>query len=155
MREENIGGLWNGAGRDIYENEKLPVAPGEVDYLLLTHAHIDHTGMVPKLVAGGFLGEIHATEATCRLSNIMLRDSAHIQEFEAEWRNRKGRRKGEKQFIPEYTMKDAEAAIALMVPHEYERGRKSCARVSDSCLRMRGIHFRFLEYFACDQRGRH
>lgn len=113
-------------GRDIYENEKLPVAPGEVDYLLLTHAHIDHTGMVPKLVAGGFSGAIHATEATCRLSNIMLRDSAHIQEFEAEWRNRKGRRKGEKQFIPEYTMKDAEAAIALMVPHEYEREEKLC-----------------------------
>ena len=117
-------------GRDIYENEKLPVAPGEVDYLLLTHAHIDHTGMVPKLVAGGFSGEIHATEATCRLSNIMLRDSAHIQEFEAEWRNRKGRRKGEKQFIPEYTMKDAEAAIALMVPHEYEREEKLCEGVS-------------------------
>ena len=75
-------------GRDTYENVKIPCAPGEIDYVLLTHAHIDHSGLLPLLYAGGFSGEIHATAATTSLCEIMLRDSAHIQEFEAEWRIR-------------------------------------------------------------------
>ena len=76
-------------GRDVYENARIPVAPGQIDYVLLTHAHIDHSGLLPLLYAGGFSGEIHTTEGTASLCNIMLRDSAHIQEFEAEWRSRK------------------------------------------------------------------
>ncbi len=107
-------------GEDIFENVQIPVAPSEIDFVLLTHAHIDHSGLLPLLFAGGFKGEIHATEATSNLCSVMLRDSAHIQEFEAEWRNRKGRRKGEADYEPLYTMDDALGAIALFVPHHYE-----------------------------------
>lgn len=106
-------------GRDVYENAKIPCAPSLIDAVLLTHAHIDHSGLLPFLYAGGFQGEIHATEATCNLCSIMLRDSAHIQEFEAEWRNRKGKRSGRPQYEPLYTMKDAEGAISKFVPHKY------------------------------------
>lgn len=106
-------------GRDMYENAKIPCAPSMIDAVLLTHAHIDHSGLLPFLYAGGFQGEIHATEATCNLCSTMLRDSAHIQEFEAEWRNRKGKRSGKPEYVPLYTMKDAEGAIAQFVPHKY------------------------------------
>ena len=106
-------------GYDIYENTELPVSPAELDFVLLTHAHIDHSGMVPKLYAQGFKGPIYCTEATGDLCNIMLRDSAHIQEFEAEWRNRKGKRAGREEFVPEYTMEDAETAIKHIVREPY------------------------------------
>lgn len=106
-------------GVDYYENAKVPCPPSGVDFVLLTHAHIDHSGLLPLLYAGGFSGEIHATEATCNLCSIMLRDSAHIQEFEAEWRSRKGRRKGMGEVEPLYTMADAEGAISKLCPHPY------------------------------------
>ena len=102
-------------GADIYENCELPVAAGELDAVLLTHAHIDHAGKIPALVAQGFRGPIYATEAARRLCGIMLRDSAHIQEFEAEWRNRKAQRAGEPPYVPLYTMKDTEAALNQFV----------------------------------------
>ena len=106
-------------GTDLYENAKVPCPPSAVDFVLLTHAHIDHSGLLPLLFAGGFQGEIHATKATCNLCAIMLRDSAHIQEFEAEWRSRKGRRKGQEDVEPLYTLADAEGAIELLRPHPY------------------------------------
>ena len=108
-------------GPDLYENQELPVSAGEIDYVLLTHAHIDHSGKIPLLCRQGFAGEIITTFATSDLCNIMLRDSAHIQEFEAEWRNRKGRRSGETLFEPLYTMEDADAAIKLLAPCDYEQ----------------------------------
>lgn len=107
-------------GIDVYENAKIPCAPSGIDFVLLTHAHIDHSGLLPLLYAGGFAGEIHATEATCNLSAIMLRDSAHIQEFEAEWRSRKGRRKGLEDTEPLYNLEDAEGAISKLTPHPYD-----------------------------------
>ena len=87
-------------GKNIYENMPLPVRPSDIDYVFLTHAHIDHSGNLPLLAIGGFTGQIFATPATCDLCDIMLLDSAGIQEFEAEWRNRKGKRKGDAPYIP-------------------------------------------------------
>lgn len=107
-------------GADIYENCDLPVSAGELDAVLLTHAHIDHSGKLPALVAQGYRGPIYATEAARRLCQIMLRDSAHIQEFEAEWRNRKAQRAGEPPYVPLYTMRDAEAALSQFVGCDYD-----------------------------------
>lgn len=107
-------------GEDKFENVQIPVPPSSIDFVLLTHAHIDHSGLLPLLYAGGFKGEIHATVATSHLCDVMLRDSAHIQEFEAEWRNRKGKRKGDEEYIPLYTMNDAVGVIKLFVPHKYD-----------------------------------
>ncbi len=106
-------------GRDVYENEQIPCAPGDIDFVLLTHAHIDHSGLLPLLYAGGFKGKIYATKATVNLCEIMLRDSAHIQEFEAEWRNRKAKRSGKEAYVPLYTTAEALGAIECFVPYMY------------------------------------
>ncbi|MDO4311474.1 MAG: MBL fold metallo-hydrolase [Eubacteriales bacterium] len=108
-------------GPDLYENQEIPVNAADIDYVLLTHAHIDHSGKIPLLCRQGFQGEIVTTFATADLCNIMLRDSAHIQEFEAEWRNRKGKRSGAPVFEPLYTTADAEAAIKLLAPCDYDQ----------------------------------
>lgn len=108
-------------GPDYYENKEIPVNPGELDFALLTHAHMDHSGNLPAIYAKGFQGPIYATEATCHLCDIMLRDSAHIQMFEAEWRNRKARRQGKPEFVPAYTMEDAMGVLRNFVPCPYEK----------------------------------
>ena len=108
-------------GPDLYENPGLPVPASDIDYVFLTHAHIDHSGMLPRLAKEGFKGQIFATFATVDLCNIMLRDSAHIQEFEAEWRNRKAKRSGAEEYVPLYTMDDALGAISLFHPCDYEQ----------------------------------
>lgn len=105
-------------GEDIYENQELPVHPADIDCVVLTHAHIDHSGLLPLLYKRGFRGPIYATTPTHRLCDLMLRDSAHIQEFEAEWRNRKAKRSGEPLYVPMYTMEDAIGAIGLFRPVE-------------------------------------
>ncbi len=111
-------------GKDIYLNRELPLPPHELDALVLTHAHIDHSGMVPALVKQGFRGTIHATPATQMLCDIMLRDSAHIQEMEAEWRNRKAERAGELPVEPAYTQQDAETALRLFQALPYGEKRE-------------------------------
>ncbi len=108
-------------GRDVYVNQEIPVPAGEIDFVLLTHAHIDHSGRLPELYAKGFRGPVYATEATSNLCDIMLRDSAHIQEFEAEWRNRKGKRSGKELFVPAYTMADAMGVIDNFVECPYQK----------------------------------
>ena len=113
-------------GPDLYENQELPVNAGDIDYVLLTHAHIDHSGKLPLLAKEGFRGEIITTFATADLCDIMLRDSAHIQEFEAEWRNRKARRSGAEIYEPMYTMADADAAIRLLAPCDYNQRITLC-----------------------------
>lgn len=119
-------------GEDIFENVPIPTSPGNIDYVFLTHAHIDHSGLLPLLYAGGFQGEIHSTTATANLCDVMLRDSAHIQEFEAEWRSRKAKRKGEKEHEPLYTMDDAIGAISLFVPHDYDKDYEVCEGIKIS-----------------------
>lgn len=106
-------------GADIYENCELPVAPADIDAICLTHAHIDHSGMIPAMVAKGFRGPVYATEATRRLCNIMLRDSAHIQESEAQWRNRRAQRSGGAPYVPVYTLADADTALRAFSAHTY------------------------------------
>ena len=108
-------------GKDVYENQPLPIAPGEIDGVLLTHAHIDHSGHLPLLAKQGYRGRIYATRPTCRLCDIMLRDSAHIQESEAEWKNRKNARAGLPLVEPDYTIEDAETAVSLFVGVDYGR----------------------------------
>lgn len=108
-------------GPNYYENKEIPVNPAELDFVLLTHAHMDHSGNLPAIYAKGFQGPIYATDATCNLCDIMLRDSAHIQMFEAEWRNRKAKRQGKEAFVPAYTMEDAMGVLKNFVPCPYER----------------------------------
>ena len=108
-------------GLNVYENVDLPVNAGNLDFILLTHAHIDHSGLIPLLYAKGFRGKIYATRATTDLCEIMLQDSAHIQEFEAEWKNRKARRSGKPEVVPIYTMDDAINVMQYFVPCPYGR----------------------------------
>lgn len=117
-------------GQNLFENQEIPVNPSEIDFILLTHAHIDHTGLLPMLYARGFRGQVFATKATVELSQIMLRDSAHIQQFEADWRNRKAKRSGGEAYQPLYTMEDALGAIRLLVPCEYDHIVHICDEVS-------------------------
>lgn len=106
-------------GLNLYENAELPFPVPDIDYVLLTHAHVDHSGMLPLLYKHGFRGKIYTTEASTDLCRIMLRDSAHIQEFEAEWRNRKAKRSGGELFEPMYTLQDADAVMKHFVPCAY------------------------------------
>ena len=106
-------------GRDVYENEDLPCAPGEIEAVLLTHAHIDHSGRLPYLYKNGYRGPIYATDATTDLCDIMLEDSAHIQEQEAEWKNRKAQRSGREPVEPDYTVEDALAVMDQFRPQAY------------------------------------
>lgn len=107
-------------GRDVYINEDIPVPFDSIDAILLTHAHMDHAGRLPIAYAGGFRGKIHSTGATSGLCDVMLLDSAHIQEFEAEWKNRKGKRRSEEPRVPLYTVEDAKGTIGSFVSHEYK-----------------------------------
>jgi metallo-beta-lactamase family protein len=100
---------------------RFPVAACDVDFVLLTHAHIDHAGRLPLLKKLGFRGRVFATPPTCDLCSIMLKDSAHIQESDAEWQTRKARRSGRPAVEPLYTLADALAVIDDLEPCEYEQ----------------------------------
>jgi metallo-beta-lactamase family protein len=113
-------------GVDYYVNQEIPVPFSELDYILLTHAHVDHSGMIPFAYARGFRGAVLCTEATKELCDIMLRDSAHIQEFEAEWKNRKAKRAGKPDVEPVYTMNDAIGSIELFCGYPYNEKIEVC-----------------------------
>ena len=120
-------------GRDEHDDNALDFSPSYIDYVLVTHAHIDHSGRIPLLVKEGFSGQIIATRLTAQLMSIMLRDSAHIQESDAQWQNQKGKRAGREEVEPLYTLADAEAALHLL--HSYEYGQ-----IFDLC---EGVKVRF------------
>lgn len=92
----------------------------EISFILLTHAHIDHSGLIPKLVKEGFRGKVICTKATLDLCEVMLRDSGHIQEMEAEWQNRKNKRSGKKGITPLYNVKEAEESLKCFQPVGYD-----------------------------------
>lgn len=97
-----------------------PYDPARIDFFLITHAHMDHTGLLPRMIRDGFRGDIFVTPPTRDLLEIMLLDSAHIQEMEAEWQNRKHSRKGRKLVDPLYTQADAQEAHKFFRPVEYD-----------------------------------
>ena len=111
-------GMQQGSGSGF--DRSFAFHPGEIDAVVMTHAHIDHSGRLPMLVKQGFTGKIYATRPTCDLLHIMLRDSAHIHELEAGWRNRKQRRAGDEASEPYYTLADAERVFPMLVPCSYD-----------------------------------
>lgn len=114
-------GMYQGQAREEMENESdFAFNIDEIDFVLLTHAHIDHTGRVPKLYKEGYRNKIIATKATCDLCSIMLPDSGHIQEVEIEWRNKKRLREGKSALPPLYTAEEAEMCLELFHPVAYD-----------------------------------
>ena len=108
-------------GRDEVSNAEFPFAANAIDAVLITHAHIDHSGRVPMLIKQGFTGRIVTTRLTADLLDIMLMDSAHIQESDAEWKNRKAERSGAPKVEPLYTIADAARVREFMTTCEYDQ----------------------------------
>ena len=108
-------------GKNLFENEPIPVAPGELDFVLLTHAHIDHAGLLPLLWKQGFRGYVYTSAATVQLCGIMLRDSANIQMQEADWKSRKAQRSGEPLVEPLYKVEDVDGLMTHMIPCAYNK----------------------------------
>ncbi|MBR3569496.1 MAG: MBL fold metallo-hydrolase [Oscillibacter sp.] len=122
-------------GRDEISNGEFPFNPADIDYVLVTHAHIDHSGRLPLLVREGFRGRILTTRITADLLEIMLLDSAYIQMQDAEWKNRKAERSGAGRVEPLYTVEDAEAVKQYMTTCEY-------GQVVDLC---KGVEAEFVD----------
>ena len=107
-------GLYQGQDKEVLLNtDEFMFNPSDIDFMLLTHAHIDHSGRIPKLYVDGYRGPIYATKATCDLGSIMLPDSGYIQESEVEWLNRKRKREGKHEVPPLYTYQDAIDSLVL------------------------------------------
>lgn len=114
-------GLYQGRRADTYErNMKFRYSPRDVDAVILSHAHIDHSGNLPNLVKQGYENYIYATHATADLAGLMLADSGHIQEADAQFVNRKRAERGEPPVEPLYTKEDAEAVVAMFTGRSYE-----------------------------------
>lgn len=114
-------GMWQGRAELEEQNrEEFQFNPAEIDFMLLTHAHIDHSGRIPKLYNEGFKNKIYAHKATCDLCALMLPDSGHIQEMENQWKNKKRVRKGQKEVDPLYTAEDAARSLEIFEPVQYD-----------------------------------
>lgn len=114
-------GMFQGRDAERKNRHALPLDPADIDFVLLTHAHIDHSGLLPRLAAKGFHGAIHATAATCELLGVMLPDSAHLQEKEAEWAVRRGggKRRSAQAGQPLYTVAEAQRCLQQLEPAAY------------------------------------
>ena len=121
-------------GRDEVDNSSLPFHAGEIDFVLVMHAHIDHSGRIPMLIKQGFRGRIFATRLTAQLLDIMLQDSAHIQESDAEYQNRKNLRAGRPTVEPLYTVEDAQRVREFLTTCEYGEKVDLCEGVSMECI---------------------
>ena len=114
-------GMYQGkASQELENSDPFLYNVDEIDFVLLTHAHIDHSGRIPKLYNEGYRKPIYATKATCDLCSIMLPDSGHIQETEIEWKNRKRKREGKPDLPPLYTAEDAYKCLELFEPVDYD-----------------------------------
>ena len=113
-------GMYQGAAEDEFDNQApFDFNVNEIDFMLLTHAHIDHSGRIPKLYNEGYRNPVYAHKATCDLCSLMLPDSGHIQEMEIEWKNRKRERRGEKALPPMYTAEDAARCLEIFKEVNY------------------------------------
>jgi metallo-beta-lactamase family protein len=130
-------GLYQGRRKESYErNLNFPFNPRDIQAVILSHAHIDHSGNLPNLVQQGYRGPIYATDATAHLSNVMLLDSGHIQESDADFINRKLRKRGEaKPVEPLYTMEDAARVAQYFHPLAYEQPFEPVPGVQALCSR--------------------
>ena len=109
-------GMYQGMGKETFElNNNDIIEPSELDAILLSHAHIDHSGLIPKYVKDGFEGPIYCTKATYALCEIMLRDSAFIQEFDAKFSNKRNKRPKNESYEPLYVQQDVEIALEQFV----------------------------------------
>ena len=115
-------GMWQGKAEQEMENDQeFEFNPADIDFVLLTHAHIDHSGRIPKLYKEGFRNKVYAHKATCDLCALMLPDSGHIQETESEWKNRKRMRRGEKPVPPIYTAEEAAKCLEIFEAVQYDQ----------------------------------
>lgn len=117
----DCGQFQGGKAQEAMNYEPFPFNPAEIDYVILSHAHIDHCGRIPLLVKRGFKGEIYCTDATADLLDVMLKDSGYIHEKEAEWKNRKAERAGKPKVEPLYTYNDAMESLKFVKPVLYDQ----------------------------------
>ena len=117
----DCGQFQGGKTREAINYEPFPFDPAEIDYMILSHAHIDHCGRIPLLVKRGFKGDIYCTDATADLVDVMLKDSGYIHEKEAEWKNRKNERAGRPAVEPLYTFNDAVDSLKFIKPVLYDQ----------------------------------
>lgn len=124
-------GLFQGKRSEAYErNQKLPFDAATIDLVVLSHAHIDHSGNLPNLVKNGFRGDIICTHATRDLCSVMLLDSGHIQERDVEYVNKKHKKRGEPPIEPIYTQEDALASLDYFISQGYNRPKMIAPGVS-------------------------